>query len=78
MPRTREFRRGTGGSAGKLYSPEQKVGLPSRSLANIKHPGIAATGKIPGEIFKRAWPPLVQKDEPLPTHIVPKTCSRSI
>ena len=32
-------------------------------IAAVSKPGIDATKKIPGEVFKRAWPPLIKMDE---------------
>ena len=32
-------------------------------IAAVSKPGIDATKKIPGEGFKRAWPPLIKMDE---------------
>ena len=36
--------------------------LPTSEIASGSEPGIDATKKIPGEGFKRAWPPLIKMD----------------
>jgi 4-hydroxy-3-polyprenylbenzoate decarboxylase len=35
----------------------------ANDMAFGSQPGIDATKKIPGEGFKRAWPPLIKMDE---------------
>jgi len=37
--------------------------------AHFPKMGIDATKKIPGESFKRAWPPLIKMDESVKTKI---------
>ena len=32
-------------------------------IASGSKPGMDATKKLPGEGFKRAWPPLIKRDE---------------
>jgi 3-polyprenyl-4-hydroxybenzoate decarboxylase len=38
--------------------------------ASSSKPGIDATMKLPGESFKRAWPPLIKMDESVKAKLI--------
>lgn len=43
-------------------NPSDRLDLATSEITSGSKPGIDATRKLPGEDFKRPWPPLIKMD----------------